>query len=71
MKGAKLMWTKTKGTKCCATCANWRGPRRERGNAIETDQPSTRGKCGANVFCGVTEGPTAMQGTSCSKYIPW
>ena len=65
------MWTPTKNTKCCATCANWRGIRRDKGNTVETESPSTRGKCGAGVFCSVTQGPTANGGTSCGKYVKW
>ena len=59
--------------KCCATCANWAGKRETKaGNAFaQTDSPGERGKCYANVFCGVTQGPTAMSGTSCPKYTKW
>lgn len=63
-------WTNT--TKCCATCANWAGPRTEKyGTYSETESPSVRGKCYANVFCGVTQGPCACDGSSCSKYQKW
>ena len=63
-------WTNT--TKCCATCANWAGPRTEKHSTYaETESPSVRGKCYANVFCGVTQGPCAFDGSSCSKYQKW
>lgn len=66
------MWTATKNTKCCATCANWGGVRKATSaRNAETGSPSDRGKCFAGVSCGVTQGPTAMQGTSCSKYDLW
>jgi len=65
------MWTPTKNTKCCATCANWRGERKDKGFGVETQSPSDRGKCGAGVFCGVIPGPCACEGTSCSKYVKW
>lgn len=63
------MWTATKNTKCCATCANWRGYRTEKGNVVETASPSDRGKCGAGVFSSVTQGQCACEGRSCGKYV--
>lgn len=65
------MWTPTKSTKCCATCAHWRGVRKDKGFGVETESPSARGKCGQGVFCSVTEGPTASGGNSCDKYVKW
>lgn len=65
------MWSATKNTKCCLTCANWRGPRKDRGLSIETDAGSTRGKCGAGVPADASQGPAATGGRSCSKYIKW
>ncbi|MBR5280868.1 MAG: hypothetical protein IKU26_07885 [Clostridia bacterium] len=57
--------------KCCATCTNWAGPRVEKFGSAETPEPGSRGKCYANVFCGVTQGPTAMDGANCAKYQKW
>lgn len=66
------MWTATKNTKCCATCANWGGDRTATyAKNAETPSPSERGKCYENVFCGVTPGPCACDGRNCSKYQPW
>lgn len=65
-----MAWT-TCG-KHCATCANWAGDRRPSGCGFaQTNSPSDRGKCYANVFCGVTQGPTASDGGSCSQYQKW
>lgn len=64
--------TYTDSTKCCATCANWAGPRTAQYNCYSiVESPSIRGKCYANVFCGVTSGPCAGDGHSCSKYQKW
>jgi hypothetical protein len=63
------MWTAVKSSKCCATCANWRGARKDKGNAVETGGPSDRGKCGAGVFSSVTQGQCASEGHNCSKYV--
>ena len=64
--------TWTNDTKCCATCANWAGPRQLQYNTYSiTESPSVRGKCYAGVFCGVTQGPCAMNGFNCSKYQKW
>lgn len=65
------MITKNKSAKCCATCANWGGPRREHFKCAEVEHPDTRGKCYAGVFCSVTQGPSASSGSSCSKYRLW
>lgn len=65
------MWTAGKGQKCCATCAHWRGVRKDKGLSVETESPGARGKCGAGVPCSVTDGPTACGNTSCNKYVKW
>ena len=65
------MWTATKNTKCCATCAHWRGARKDKTISVETEAPSAHGKCGAGVFSGSTEGPNACSGTNCNKYVKW
>ena len=64
--------TYTSSTKCCGTCANWAGPRTVQNNSYSiVESPSTRGKCYANVFCGVTQGPCSCDGSYCSKYQKW
>lgn len=66
------MWTVQKSTKCCATCANWRGIRSEKGSmAVETAGPSDRGKCGAGKPGSALPGPCATEGRSCDKYIKY
>lgn len=66
------MWTATKSTKCCATCANWGGHRRAtNASAAEAVSPSDRGECYAGVFSSVTGGQCACNGNSCSKYELW
>ncbi len=65
------MWVATKNTKCCATCANWRGARKDKGNAVETEDTHTHGKCTEGVYSSVSEGHCACQGRSCAKYIRW
>lgn len=63
-------WTNT--TKCCATCANWAGPRIEKhGTYAETESPGVRGKCYAGVTADAIPGPTAMAGSGCAKYQKW
>ena len=67
-----MSWSASKSWKCCASCANWGGPRTAKYNKdAEVESPSVRGKCYANVFCGVTQGPSASEGRSCSKYQTW
>lgn len=66
--------TWTNSTKCCATCANWAGPRQVSGHGAycETESPGVRGKCYAGISGDATAGPTAMAGgTSCPKYQKW
>ena len=60
-------------TKCCATCANWAGPRTLNvgGSSVKVDATNDRGKCYANVFCGVTQGQSSTEGRGCSKYQKW
>ena len=63
--------TFTGSTKCCATCANWAGPRTEKYSTYsETESPSVRGKCYAGLGDALP-GPTASYGSSCSKYQKW
>ena len=66
------MWTATRGTKCCATCANWGGQRKVRGGSttVETESPATRGKCYAGVHADATDGPAAHL-MYCPKYETW
>lgn len=64
--------TYTSSTKCCGTCANWGGPRTAQYDSYSiVEAPDTRGKCYANVFCGVTQGPCSCEGSSCSQYQKW
>ena len=62
------MWTVVKSSKCCATCRNWLGYRKEQGNSFITEGPSERGVCAAGVFSSVTQGKCASEGFSCNKY---
>ena len=57
--------------KCCLNCAFWQGHRTQkyRGVRYESDHPGDRGQCAQRVFCGVTQGPCACQGTSCDKFV--
>ena len=64
-------WKAVKSTKCCATCANWGGPRQATFGAADVEKPGTYGKCYEGVFSGVTSGHCACQGTSCPKYRLW
>ena len=59
--------------KCCGTCGNWAGKRvAKSGNAsVEVDSVCDRGKCYANVFCGVTQGQSSSEGVNCTKYQKW
>lgn len=67
-----VMWTATKNTKCCATCANWGGERKATSaKSAETPHTDTRGKCYAGVFSSVTQGQCACEGRSCPKYQMW
>lgn len=67
-----MSWSANSDWKCCATCANWAGPRTVKfGRTSEIESPSIRGKCGANVFCGVTQGPIGSSGHDCAKYQKW
>ena len=65
------MWTAVKGTKCCATCAHWRGVRQEKGNGFITGGPSERGKCGAGKSSSALPGPCAMGGRACNSYVKY
>lgn len=66
-----MSWTPDRNAKRCVNCTNWAGPRIEKFGNAEAPDPSSRGKCYANVFCGVTQGPTASDGASCSKFQKW
>lgn len=63
--------TYTGSTKCCATCANWGGPRTEKFGSSEVASVGDRGKCYAGVPCSVTQGPCSSEGGSCAKYQKW
>ena len=64
--------TYVSSTKCCATCANWAGPRSAiHDTYVEVASVGDRGKCYANVFCGVTQGPSSSEGFNCTKYQKW
>ena len=63
--------TITKGTKCCATCANWGGDRcSKHGQYVETDFNGW-GQCYAKVPGPTSKGHTPNSGRSCSKYQCW
>lgn len=65
-----ISWTNT--TKCCATCANWAGPRKLVLNSyVETESPGVRGNCYAGSSGGATQAPAAMMGNGCPKYQKW
>ena len=66
-----MSWEQNSSSKCCATCANWAGARTEHHRWAVVEHPGTRGKCYEGVFCGVTQGPSASDGRSCSKYTLW
>ena len=63
--------TFTGSTKCCATCANWGGPRTEKFGSAETAGPGVKGKCYAGVFSAVTQGHNDCSGYNCAKYQKW
>ena len=58
--------------KCCATCANWGGPRKVHySGSAEVNQPSDRGKCAYGIG-NVIPGPCAFSsGMGCPKYQRW
>ena len=64
--------TITKGTKCCATCANWGGDRcsKNHGHYVETDSNGW-GQCYAKVPRPTSQGHRPTSGQSCSKYQCW
>ena len=62
----------TGGTKCCATCAHWAGPRTVKHNSYsETAGPGVKGKCCAGVPSASTQGHDDCSGFNCSKYQKW
>lgn len=63
-----MSWQKPNG-KCCLNCAYWQGVREISFGHWECNSPGDRGKCAQKVFCSVTQGQTAMQGTDCSKFM--
>jgi len=64
--------TYTNTTKCCATCANWGGQRKEKYNTYsETESPDVRGKCYAGISSTSPLGPCSCEGSYCSKYQKW
>ena len=64
------MKTYTASTACCATCANWAGPRQVKHNGayVDVDTVGVMGKC----FAGTN---STSQGNSscykCAKYQKW
>lgn len=62
------MYSEPKGNKCCLTCINWNGPRKERLGGVETDSVSTKGKCRAGVFTSDSAGFPASH-KNCDKYV--
>lgn len=62
-----------KNQKCCATCANWAGPRQVTGTNIkqaEVSSSNEHGKCYDNPHVGgFVYGPSASY--CCSHYQPW
>ena len=66
-----MSWTAPRDAIRCVNCANWAGPRKSTLGGAEAPSPSERGKCYANVFCGVTQGPCASEGIGCSKFEKW
>ncbi len=63
------MWTVVKSSKCCATCVNWLGARKDQGNTFVTNGPSDRGKCAVGALTMVSPGPCACEGHNCNKYV--
>ena len=62
-------WTNT--SKCCATCANWGGPRElKHSTCVETESPGIRGKCYFGKGDAIP-GPAAMGGNGCAQYQKW
>lgn len=58
--------------KCCATCANWAGPRTLQNNTYSyVESINDKGKCYANAPIGGSSGPYACDGCNCSKYQKW
>lgn len=58
--------------KCCATCANWGGPRTLQHNTYSyVESINDTGKCYANAPVARTQGPYACEGSSCPKYQKW
>lgn len=62
-----------KSQRCCATCANWAGPRQAIGTNIKQSEVSSsnvHGKCYDNPRVGgYVDGPPASY--CCSHYQPW
>ena len=66
------MWTASKDTKCCATCANWGGNRTVNyAKAAQTNSQNDQGKCYAGVFTSNSAGHFACAGTYCPKFQKW
>ena len=59
------------GTKACATCENWEGPRTEKfGNTVEISDITIRGKCYKGHGDSLP-GPHATSGFNCNDYTKW
>lgn len=68
-----MSWSANKNLKCCATCANWAGPRSVNsfGDKVTTEGNSLpNGKCYTNpTVGGFAYGPKADY--CCPKYSKW
>ncbi len=68
-----MSWSVNKNQKCCATCANWSGPRQvnSMGNTVTTSDPKPNAKCFLNPSVGgFSNGPKADWCCG-SKYSKW
>lgn len=67
-----MSWSANKNQKCCATCANWSGPRdvNSMGNTVTTPKQTSEAKCYLNPRVGgFTYGPSAHW--CCGNYSKW
>ena len=55
---------------CCATCANWAGPRmvKHNGSYVDVDTTGTMGKCYAGKNSSSQGNPSCHK---CDKYQKW
>lgn len=57
--------------KCCATCANWGGPRMLRGTtAAEVESIQVKGPCYVRAG-GMMPCPASHEGFNCREYQKW